>query len=82
MNVFVLTISDVCDFERFSHEPKAFSKVEDAQSEMKSLAEQFESECVTEGWVIEKDDMSYLAYEDGRMAENHYEVVINCIEVK
>lgn len=82
MNVFVVSISEVCDFEKFSHEPQVFSKVEDAQIEMKSLAEQFENECNLDGWEIEKDDMSYLAYEDGRMAENHYEVVINCVEVK
>lgn len=82
MNVFVLTISDVCDFERFSHTPQVFSKVEDAQSEMNSLVKQFEENNNLDGWVVEKDAMSYLTYEDGRMAENHYEVSIHCLEVK
>lgn len=82
MNVFVLTISDVCDFERFSHDPQVFGKVKDAQKEMKSLVKQFEDENDTTDMVVEKDAMSYLAYEDGRMAENHYEVSIHCVEVK
>lgn len=82
MNVFVLTISDVCNFEKFSHDPEVFAELKDAQKEMKYLIKQFESDTDTTDMVVEKDAMSYLAYEDGRMAENHYEVIINCVEVK
>ena len=59
MKIYVLTISEVFDFEDFSHKPKAFYKFEDAVAEMNSISNGFEKETDIESeidgdsWVIE-----------------------------
>ena len=85
--VFVLTISDVADFEDFPKSPSVFENKEDALSAMKSYKEDFLKETDVEndtkdgdGWVVEDCEMSFSAYIDGRYAENHYDITIyECI---
>ena len=81
--VFVLTISDVADFENFPQVPSVFEKKEDALSAMKSYKEDFLKETDVEndtkdgdGWVVEDCEMSFSAYIDGRYAENHFDITI------
>ena len=77
--VFVLTFSDVADFENYPKSPSVFEKKEDALSAMKSYKEDFLKD-IDNGWVIEEDEMSFSAYIDGRYAENHYDITIyECI---
>ena len=85
--VFVLTFSDVADFENYPKAPFVFEKKEDALSAMKSYKEDFLKEVDVEndakddgGWVVEDCEMSFSAYIDGRYAENHYDITIyECI---
>ena len=81
--VFVLTFSDVADFENYPKAPFVFEKKEDALSAMKSYKEDFLKEVDVEndakddgGWVVEDGKMSFSAYIDGRYAENHYDITI------
>ena len=77
--VFVLTISDVADFESFPKDPSVFEKKEDALSAMKSYKEDFLKDIDSE-WVVEEGEMCFSAYIDGRYAENHYDITIyECI---
>ena len=77
--VFVLTFSDVADFENYPKSPSVFEKKEDALSAMKSYKEDFLKD-IDNGWVVEEDEMSFSAYIDGRYAENHYDIIIyECI---
>ena len=77
--VFVLTFSDVADFENYPKSPSVFEKKEDALSAMKSYKEDFLKD-IDNGWVVEEDEMSFSAYIDGRYAENHYDITIyECI---
>lgn len=77
--VFVLTFSDVADFENYPKAPFVFEKKEDALSAMKSYKEDFLKD-IDNGWVVEEDEMSFSAYIDGRYAENHYDITIyECI---
>lgn len=73
--VFVLTISDVADFESFPKDPSVFEKKEDALSAMKSYKEDFLKD-IDSDWVVEEDEMCFSAYIDGRYAENHYDITI------
>lgn len=73
--VFVLTFSDVADFENYPKSPSVFEKKEDALSAMKSYKEDFLKD-IDNGWVVEEDEMSFSAYIDGRYAENHYDITI------
>ena len=73
--VFVLTFSDVVDFENYPKSPSVFEKKEDALSAMKSYKEDFLKD-IDNGWVVEEDEMSFSAYIDGRYAENHYDITI------
>ena len=85
--VFVLTFSDVADFENYPKAPFVFEKKEDALSAMKSDKEDFLKETDVkndtkdgDGWVVEEDEMSFSAYIDGRYTENHYDITIyECI---
>lgn len=81
--VFVLTFSDVADFENYPKAPFVFEKKEDALSAMKSYKEDFLKETNVEndikdgnGWVVEEGEMCFSAYIDGRYAENHYDITI------
>lgn len=81
--VFVLTFSDVADFENYPQSPSVFEKKEDALSAMKSHKEDFLKETDVENdtkdgdrWVVEEDEMSFSAYIDGRYPENHYDITI------
>ena len=77
--VFVLTFSDVADFENYPKSPSVFEKKEDALSAMKSYKEDFLKD-IDNGWVVEEDEMSFSAYIDGRYAENHFDIIIyECI---
>ena len=77
--VFVLTFSDVADFENYPKAPFVFEKKEDALSAMKPYKEDF-LKGIDNGWVVEEDEMSFSAYIDGRYAENHYDITIyECI---
>ena len=77
--VFVLTFSDVADFENYPKAPFVFEKKEDALSAMKSYKEDFLKD-IDSGWVVEDCEMSFSAYIDGRYAENHYDITIyECI---
>ena len=77
--VFVLTFSDVADFENYPKSPSVFEKKEDALSAMKSDKEDFLKD-IDNGWVVEEDEMSFSAYIDGRYAENHFDIIIyECI---
>ena len=73
--VFVLTFSDVADFENYPKSPSVFEKKEDALSAMKSYKEDFLKD-IDNGWVVEEEEMSFSAYIDGRYAENHYDITI------
>ena len=73
--VFVLTFSDVADFENYPKSPSVFEKKEDALSAMKSYKEDFLKD-IDNGWVVEEDEMSFSAYIDGRYPENHYDITI------
>ena len=73
--VFVLTFSDVADFENYPKSPSVFEKKEDALSAMKSYKEDFLKD-IDNGWVVEEDETSFSAYIDGRYAENHYDITI------
>lgn len=81
--VFVLTFSDVADFENYPKAPFVFEKKEDALSAMKSYKEDFLKETDVEndtkdgnGWVVEDCEMNFSAYIDGRYAENHFDITI------
>ena len=81
--VFVLTFSDVVDFENFPKGPSVFEKKEDALSAMKSYKEDFLEETDVEndtkdgdGWIVEEGEMSFSAYIDGMYAETHYDITI------
>ena len=73
--VFVLTISDVADFENFPQSPSVFEKKEDALSAMKSYKEDF-LKGIDSDWAVEEGEMCFSAYIDGRYAENHYDITI------
>ena len=56
--VFVLTFSDVADFENYPKAPFVFEKKEDALSAMKSDKEDFLKD-IDNGWVVEEDEVRF-----------------------
>ena len=58
--VFVLTFSDVADFENYPKAPFVFEKKEDALSAMKSYKEDFLKD-IDSDWVVEEGEMCLMA---------------------
>ena len=73
--VFVLTFSDVADFENYPKSPSVFEKKEDALSAMKSYKEDFLKD-IDNGRAAEEHEISLSASPAARYAENHYDITI------
>lgn len=82
MKVYIVSVDEVYDFEKFYHEPRVFAEVNDAISLMNDIVKKFEEENNPDDFIIERDDTSYTAYEDGRYPENHFCVQVYCKEVE
>ena len=88
MVVYVVSVNDVSDFETFVHTPKVFKDKVDALKEMKTIVDDFrdltnlDDKIDGDSWIEEKNETHYEAYIDGRYAENHYEVDVDCVEVE
>ena len=88
MVVYVVSVSEVCDFEHFNHTPKVFKNKVDAENEMNEFVKDFrnltnlDDEIDGDSWIEEKNNSCYEAYIYGRYAENHCCVYIDCVEVE
>ena len=75
--VFIITIDEVYDFERFNHNPRAFKTEEGARKAFEDLKkearENYKDELSDDTyWTVEEYTDSFEIYEDGRFAENHF----------
>ncbi len=82
MKIFIITISEVYDFETFFNKPIAYMSEKEAQKELKRLYDsakqeyndKFDTEDIIEG-------TSFSLYPDGYHATSHYDAQINEVEV-
>lgn len=85
MKIWIITIEDVCDYASYYHAPLAFSKEEDARTQLDVFKKSIQTDYKTEignGWVYEDGDNSAEVYKDGYYGEEHYSVVLKEIELK
>ena len=80
MKVFVITISDVCDFSHYPHDPIVYEKREDAIARLEEIKEDAKADA-DDDYEIEEDETHIDIWESGRYAENHYTATIDEIEV-
>lgn len=90
MKVFVITISDVYDYEGFHHLPIVCATKEMAMKRLRELREDAKSMLIDNGnddWEFEDDvfnekSKSFSMYPDGYWGTSHYDAVIDEVEVK
>lgn len=88
MKVFVITISDVYDYEGFHHSPIVCKTKEMAMRKLRELHDSAKSELVEYGnddWC--EDDFTeesecFSMYPDGSWGTSHYDAVIDEVEVE
>ena len=80
--VYVVTIDDVVDWNKEYHQPRVFSKREDAIKCFKESYEEIKNE-FDEGYIFDYEEDCYTAciYDYGRWASDHWEIEINVCEI-
>ena len=86
MQVYVVTINEVSDFEQFDHEPYVFLNLDDARKFLSGAKEEAISDYMEdsdEDMKIDKNKPDYfcLYSEAGGWSHTHYEVEITKCEV-
>ncbi len=74
--VFVITISDVDDYNEIHHPPIVFKNIEDAKEHLCELYDDADNQIGVD-WEREKGDLSFSIYLMGEYSCNHYCAVID-----
>lgn len=72
--VYVVLMEHVSDFERVDFELKIFKEKESAKDYFKAFVGKIKEDYDILDFVIEEDENSFSAYEDGRYIENHIDI--------
>lgn len=78
MEIYVVTVEYVSEFERVENEIIPFKNKEDAQKYYKTELQKVKKDLaqVLEDWEIEEDENAFSAYPDGRYSEDHFDMEI------
>lgn len=87
MKVFVITISDVYDFEGFPHAPIVTTSKEKAMSRLREVYDEAKEMLVSNGNHWEEDEFNetstcFSMYPDGEWGTSHYDARIDEVEVE
>lgn len=90
MKVFVITISDVNDYEGFHHAPIVCTTKEQAMKRLREIREDAKfmlldngiDDWETEDWLFNEKSESFSMYPDGEWGTSHYDAVIDEVEVE
>jgi AAA+ ATPase superfamily predicted ATPase len=74
--VYVVTIGEVVDWDKEYHQPRVFSKEEDAIRYVKESYEEIKDEFDEDRYIFEYDEGDWFAciYDDGRWTSDHWEI--------
>lgn len=79
--IYIISISDIDDYNEIQHPPIAFANADDAVKELNELYEDAESMLPTD-WERQKTGTTFEFYLNGEYSCNHYCAWINEVEVK
>lgn len=89
MKLYIITISDVYDYEGFHHAPIVCKTKEDAMRKLRDLRESTKAELIDLGndWEWEDDAFNeksdrFSMYPEGSWGTSHYDAVIDEVEVE
>ena len=82
-DVYVVTIGEVVDWDKEYHQPRVFSKEEDAIRYVKESYEEKKDEFDEDRYIFEYDEGDWGAciYDDGRWTSDHWEILTAKCEV-
>ena len=72
MEVYVITIDEVYDYETYNHTPRVFKNRKDAQEEFDAIVAEAKKDAAQDGWVESQGASYYEAYPDGWYGTSHY----------
>ena len=79
--IYIISFSDIDDYNEIHHPPLAFANADDAIKELNELYEDAESQLPTD-WERVKTDAEFEIYLNGEYSCNHYCAWISEVEVK
>lgn len=83
--VWIITIDEVCDYEKFYQSPMAFKNEDAARKMLARFKEDVKTDYadeLKEGWVY-KDGQNFCeVYNDGWYSQDHYRAELHEIELK
>ena len=88
MKLYIITISDVYDYEGFHHAPIVCKTKEDAMRKLRDLRDNAKSELIDNGnydWVEDEftnESECFSTYLDGQWGTSHYDATIDEVEVE
>lgn len=82
MKVYVITIDEAYDFEKFNHAPEVFRVFDDARRRFEDIVALAKTEFKDCGWEESQGDNFYEAWEEGYWATNHYSVTVHTVELQ
>lgn len=80
MEVWVVTISEVIDYQINNYAPKVFSTFEKAKEYFDGEVAETKKN-LPSGWIVEEDRDYFETYEEGYWDDNHTVISIDCAVV-
>lgn len=81
MKLYTITIDEVFDFEKYSHEPEVYYKKEDAEQRLNDIYDDVKPQLPKHD-MEERTSTSFSLYTDGTYPENHFDVTLYEVEMK
>lgn len=79
--IYIISLSDVYDYDETRHDPRAFDNADDAQRVLNEIYEEANNQFPMD-WERLKTDTTFEIYACGEYSCNHYSGWISEVEVK
>lgn len=80
--IYIITIDEVYDFEKFAHTPQAFVTSTEAMEEFERIVKNGKEMAEAEGYECDEGAFEASFYKDGEWPQYHYDVKLHAVEPK
>lgn len=83
MKLFIITISECCDYEEMGHKPVVKATIKEAKAYLEKIYQQVRKELVDDGSYdhVDKGEKSFSLFPEGCWPEYHYDACIDEVEI-
>lgn len=80
--IYIITISEVFDFEDFGHKPEAYRNREEAQKRYEDIVEEAKREFAENDWEEAQGASYYETFPNGYWGTSHYAVYLSEVDLQ